>query len=332
MSVLFAATYPARTTALILCGTFAVGPQIARDNPGGRPWVEVGEAMLDAIDHWGEGRTLPLFAPSVAGSETWRRVWSGFERAALSPAMARALWQLVSNIDVRPVLPAIRVPTLVLRRSRDFIPVALSRQLVERIEERVMPSSKATIWRIRETSKPWSTKSASSSPVCGGTPASTGYSRRCSSPTSLARPSVRPRWAIAAGAPSSTRTTISRGRELERYRGHEIEFAGDGLLATFDGPARAIHCALALIEEQRALGLEIRAGLHTGEIELAGNAVRGIAVHIGARVAAEGEAGEVLVSSTVKDLVAGSGIRFADRGLHVLKGVPGEWQLFRAEA
>jgi class 3 adenylate cyclase len=119
-------------------------------------------------------------------------------------------------------------------------------------------------------------------------------------------------------------------RELERYRGHEIEFVGDGLLATFDGPARAIRCALAVAEAVRALGLEIRAGLHTGEIELAGNAVRGIAVHIGARVAAKGEAGEVLVSSTVKDLVAGAGIQFADRGLHVLKGVPGEWRLYRA--
>jgi class 3 adenylate cyclase len=120
-------------------------------------------------------------------------------------------------------------------------------------------------------------------------------------------------------------------RELERHRGREIEFVGDGLLATFDGPARAIRCAHAIAEAVRKLGLQIRAGLHTGEIELAGSAVRGIAVHIGARVADEAGAGEVLVSSTVKDLVAGSGIRFVDRGLRVLKGVPGEWHLYAAE-
>jgi class 3 adenylate cyclase len=121
-------------------------------------------------------------------------------------------------------------------------------------------------------------------------------------------------------------------RELERYRGREIEFMGDGLLATFDGPARAIRCAGAITDAVRRLGLEIRAGLHTGEIELTGSGVRGIAVHIGARVAAEAGSGEVLVSSTVQDLVAGSGIRFADRGLRVLKGVPGEWHLFAAES
>jgi len=120
-------------------------------------------------------------------------------------------------------------------------------------------------------------------------------------------------------------------RELERHRGREVEFVGDGLLATFDGPARAIRCACAIADTVRPLGIEIRAGLHTGEIELAGRAIRGIAVHIGARVAGEAGAGEVLVSSTVKDLVAGSGIRFVDRGLRVLKGVPGEWRLFAAD-
>jgi len=119
-------------------------------------------------------------------------------------------------------------------------------------------------------------------------------------------------------------------QELERHRGREVEFAGDGLFAVFDGPARAIRCAHAITEAIRPLGLQIRAGLHTGEIELAGSSVRGIAVHIGARVAAAADAGEVLVSSTVKDLVVGSGIRFTDRGLHILKGVPGEWHLFAA--
>jgi class 3 adenylate cyclase len=121
-------------------------------------------------------------------------------------------------------------------------------------------------------------------------------------------------------------------REVERHRGRAVDFAGDGLLATFDGPARAIRCARAIGEAVRAVGIEIRAGLHTGEIELAGSAVRGIAVHIGARVAAEAGAGEIVVSSTVKDLVAGSGIRFVDRGTRALKGVPEEWRLFSAES
>ena len=121
-------------------------------------------------------------------------------------------------------------------------------------------------------------------------------------------------------------------RELERHRGREVEFVGDGLLATFDGPARAIRCACAIAEGVRALGVEIRAGLHTGEIELAGRAVRGIAVHIGARVAAEAGPGEVVVSSTVKDLVAGSGIRFVDLGMRALKGVPDDWRLFRVDS
>ena len=133
------------------------------------------------------------------------------------------------------------------------------------------------------------------------------------------------------GVPCSTRTTDIVRRELSRHRGREIKTAGDGFLATFDGPARAIRCASAIHDAVRPLGIEIRAGLHTGECELMGDDVGGIAVHIGARVVGEAGAGEVLVSSTVKDLVAGSGIRFADRGLRTLKGVPGEWRLFAVE-
>jgi class 3 adenylate cyclase len=118
-------------------------------------------------------------------------------------------------------------------------------------------------------------------------------------------------------------------RELGRFRGHEVDTAGDGFFATFDGPARAARCALALVDAVRPLGLEIRAGLHTGEVEIADGARRGVAVHIGQRILAQADGGEVLVSSTVKDLVAGSGIAFADRGLHELKGVPEEWRLFQ---
>ena len=133
MSILFAATYPDRTAGLILYGTFAAGPLAPNDNPGGQRWADMNAALNDAIDHWGEGRTLSFFAPSVAGDAAFRRGWGRFERAALSPGMARSLWQLVATIDVRHVLPAIRVPTLVIRRSGDFMPVELHRHLAETV-------------------------------------------------------------------------------------------------------------------------------------------------------------------------------------------------------
>jgi pimeloyl-ACP methyl ester carboxylesterase len=332
MSLLFAAAHPERTAALVLFGTFAVGTDVADDNPGGAVWRDVGERMVEAIGHWGEGRTLQLFGPNLASSETWRRVWGRFERAALSPAMARALWQLVSRIDVRHVLPAIRVPTLVVRRSQDFMPIALSRQLAEQIpgarfvelEGDHLPQTgdvEAIVEQVREfltgmrgdASLDRVLATVLFTDIVGSTERAAALGDRA--------------WRALLDAHHE----VAR-REVARFRGREIDFAGDGMLATFDGPARAIRCALTIADAVRAIGLDIRAGLHTGEIELAGDAVRGIAVHIGARVAAKGEAGEVLVSSTVKDLVSGSGIRFADRGAHVLKGVPGEWRLYRAAA
>ena len=159
-------------------------------------------------------------------------------------------------------------------------------------------------------------------------PSPTGCWPRSCSPTSSARPSGPRSWATVAGASCSSATTRSSARELDRHRGREVDTAGDGFLATFDGPARAIRCASAIADAVRPLGIEIRAGLHTGECEVMNGDVGGIAVHIGARVAALAGPGEVLVSSTVKDLVAGSGIEFEDRGTHELKGIPGEWRLF----
>jgi len=328
MSLLFAATYPERTTGLILCGTFAVGPLVGGDNPGGRRWSEVAETMGTALDHWGEGYTFPLFAPSVAGNAAYRQAWGRFERAAMSPAMARALWQLVMTIDVRHVLPAIRLPTLVLRRDRDFMPIELSRQLADQIPgarfvelegdhvpntgdvEAIVDEIRAFLTGVRE------------GPESDRVLATVLFTDIVGSTEHAAMLGDR-RWRDVL----ENHDVLVR-RELARFRGREVKTLGDGFLATFDGPARAIRCASAIRDGVRPLGIEIKSGLHTGECELMGDDVGGIAVHIGARVVAHAAPGEVLVSSTVKDLVAGSGLRFSDRGSHSLHGVPEEWRLF----
>jgi class 3 adenylate cyclase len=331
MSLLFAATYPERTTGLILCGTFAVGPEVGGDNPGGPCWAQVAATMRTAIDHWGERHTFPLFAPSVAGNAAYRQAWSRFERAALSPAMARALWQLVVAIDVRHVLPAIRVPTLVLRRDGDFMPIELSRQLTDRIpgarfvelEGDHVPSTgnvaaivdeiRAFLTGVREDAAlDRVLATVLFTDIVGSTARAVALGDR--------------RWrAVLESHHGLVRN------ELARFRGREVKTLGDGFLATFDGPARAVRCASAIRDGVRPLGIEIKSGLHTGECELIGDDVGGIAVHIGARVAANAAPGEVLVSSTVKDLVAGSGLRFVDRGSHSLHGVPEEWRLYAVQ-
>jgi class 3 adenylate cyclase len=331
MSILFAATYPERTTALILYGTFAVGPLVGGDNPGGQRWVEVAHTMSNALDHWGEGRTLSLFAPSVAGNAAYRSGWGRFERAALSPAMARALWHLVVSIDVRHVLPAIRVPTLVLRRAGDFLPVGLHRQLAETItgaryvelEGDHVPGTgdiDAIVDEVREF-----LTGVREGPSVDRVLATVLFTDIVGSTERAAALGDR-RWRdLLEGHRALVR------QELARFRGREVKTLGDGFLATFDGPARAIRCACAIRDGVRRLGVDIRAGLHTGECEIMGDDVGGIAVHIGARVAASAAPGEVLVSSTVRDLVAGSGVRFADRGTRTLQGVPGEWRLLAVE-
>jgi class 3 adenylate cyclase len=332
MSLLFAATYPDRTTGLILYGTFAVGPLVANDNPGGPRWTEVDTWLTDVIGHWGEGRTLRFFNPSVAGDPAFRRGWARFERAALSPGMARALWQLVASIDVRHVLPAIRVPTLVIRRSGDFMPVELHRHLAETIAgaqyvelegdhipntgdvEAIVDEVRAFLTGVRE------------GPRVDRVLATVLFTDIVGSTERAATLGDR-HWRDVL----ESHQQLVRG-ELARFRGHEVKTLGDGFLATFDGPARAIRSAVAIRDGVRRLGIEIKGGLHTGECELMDDDVGGIAVHIGARVAASASPGEILVSSTVKDLVAGSGLRFVDRGARSLHGVPGEWRLFAVEA
>jgi pimeloyl-ACP methyl ester carboxylesterase len=326
MSALFAATYPDRTAALVLYGTFAEF----------RSWVPTAEHLehfLHAIaETWGTGQSLPYFVPSLADDQRFRSWWARYERRGASPGAAMDLMRMNSEIDVRHVLPTIRVPTLVLHRTGDVtvdveagryqaahIPGAKYVELAGIDHLPFAGDSEAVLQEIQEF-----LTGARPVPELDRVLATVLFTDIVGSTELAARLGDR-RWRDLLDAHHAA----VRG-ELRRYRGREVKTAGDGFLATFDGPARAIRCADAIRAAVHTLGIEIRAGLHTGEIELMGDDVGGIAVHLGARVAAEAGSGEVLVSSTVRDLVAGSGIEFDDRGTHVLKGVPGEWRLFAA--
>jgi class 3 adenylate cyclase len=325
LAALFAATYPDRCRALILWGAFA------------RPYSsdEQFQAYLEYIDHaWGTGESLSRFAPSMANDPSFQRWWGRFERMGASPAAVAALTRMNRQIDIADILPTIRVPTLIIHRTGDrTVPVQCGRFLAERI-----PGA-----RFMELS------GVDHIPAIGDNAMEiadaigeflTGVKAPVASDTVLAT-------VLFTDIVGSTEKAVALGdlhwrdllqnhhetirRNLSRFRGHEVKTTGDGVLATFDGPARGVRCACAIAEEIRPLGIEIRAGLHTGECEVMGDDYGGIAVHIGARVAALAGPGEVFVSSTVKDLVAGSGLRFADRGSRSLKGVPGEWRIFAVD-
>jgi class 3 adenylate cyclase len=331
MTILYAATFAARTSALLLYSTFPV-VRPDDDFPWGRAadWRQRYERQLDM--DWGRGSLLEQLAPTRASDPGFRTWWERFERFSAAPGDILAFYRMTLEIDVRPVLPTINVPTLVLHRRDDaFRPVATSRYLAERI-----PGAKLVELEGRDHLPYAGDSHAVADEVqeflTGVRPGveadrvlATVLFTDIAGSTERAAELGDRRWTELVGRHDQ----VIR-KELDRHRGREVETAGDGFLATFDGPARGIRCARAICEEARALGLEVRTGLHTGEVELAGEALRGIAVHIAARVAASAGAGEVLVSSTVRDLVAGSGIEFEDRGVHALKGVPGEWRLYRA--
>jgi pimeloyl-ACP methyl ester carboxylesterase len=322
MCALYAATYPQRTTALIMLASYAV-----EDWPDAQ--IEAFCAWIEG--HWGDGaEPLKLLAPSIAG-DMHAQNWLGtYFRTAASPGAAIALTRMNSHIDVRDILHAVRVPALVLHRAGDGnIPPTLGREVAAAIPGArfvEVPGGDHFPWvgdqdailaEIEEF-------------LTGERPhhepdrvlATVMYTDIVSSTEQLASVGDR-KWHDLLEA----HNVVVR-RELARFRGREVSTAGDSFLATFDGPARAIRCARAIEDALRPLGIEVRAGLHTGECEIIGDDIGGIAVHTGARVAALAGGGEVLVSSTVKDLVAGSGIEFTDRGAHALKGVPGEWRIF----
>ena len=333
MCALFAATYPARTTALITIGSYA-----RRTRTPDYPWAptldELRQFMERCRREWGGPVGLDQRWPSAAQDERVRQWWARLLRMGSSPGATVALLQMNAEMDVRHVLPAVRVPTLILHSVGDqTLAIAGSRYLAERIPGAKfveLPGSDHIPWgedadAILDEIEEFLT-GVRHGPEPDRVLATVLFTDIVGSTEKAAALGDR-RWRdLLEGHHDLVR------RELGRFRGREIDTTGDGFLATFDGPARGVRCARAVTEGVRALGLEVRAGLHTGEVEILDDRVSGLAVHIGARVAAAAGPGEVLVSSTVKDLVAGSGLHFQDRGLQTLKGVPGEWRLFAVEA
>ncbi|MBI3454419.1 MAG: adenylate/guanylate cyclase domain-containing protein [Candidatus Rokubacteria bacterium] len=332
MSILFAATYPERTTALVIYGSYA-RRSWAPDHPFGRTDAEW-EVLLSTMEReWGGPMGLQVWAPSAAHDERFKQWWASYLRLAASPGAALAVMRMNREIDVRHVLPAVRVPALILHRTGDRnVRVGQARYMAERIPGAKyveLPGDDHVGWvgdadAIVDEIEEFLT-GVRHGPEPDRVLATVLFTDIVGATAHAARIGDR-RWRDLL---ESYHTLVRR--ELGRFRGHEVDTAGDGFLATFDGPARAVRCACAVSDAVRTLGIEIRAGLHTGECEVMGDKVGGIAVHIGARVAATAGAGEILVSHTVKDLVAGAGLRFADRGVHPLKGVPGEWRLFAVE-
>ena len=330
MSLLFAATYPERTRALILYGTT---PKFTADEGWRAGWSpDAARSWLAEVDDaWGEGALLESFAPTAADDEGTRQVWSRFQRAGASPAMARAVLQALIELDVRAVLPSVRVPTLILHRRGDRIAhIDAARYMAESIPgARLVELAGADhlpfvgdVDRILDEVEEFLT----------GTRGTRRLDRILA--TVLFTDIVRSTEHAARLGDRRWREVLLRHdalvlRELTRFRGHLIKGMGDGMIATFDGPARAIECACAIRDAVTTeLGLNVRAGLHTGECEMIGDDIGGMAVHIGARVGAEAGADEVLVSRTVRDLVVGSGIEFREHGEKELKGVPGRWHLY----
>jgi pimeloyl-ACP methyl ester carboxylesterase len=332
MSVMFAATHPDRTTALVLYGAMGRTTE-APDYPWASPADALRESAAEFIaPYWGQPNSsiLELFAPSLADDPEAVEFTARMERSAASPAMVLQIFEMFLDIDVRAVLPTIHVPTLVLHRHGDRV---VNRRAGEELATRIPGARYVELPGIDHM--PWA----------GDTEAVLGAIEEFLTGTrSMAEPDRVLATVMFTDIVGSTQRLGELGdarwrelfavhqvavrRELTRFRGREVKALGDGHLATFDGPARAIRCGSALAESARSLDLEVRVGIHCGEVEVMGDDIGGIAVHIAARVAALASAGEVLVTSTVKELVAGSGIQFLERGATVLKGVPDEWRLF----
>jgi class 3 adenylate cyclase len=332
MSLLLAAAHPERVSELVLYGTYArllQGP----DYPEGISPEQLDAFLTFAKKNWGGPVGLNIWAPSLSKDETVQRWWAKLLRMGTSPAGAEAVIRLYSEIDARHVLPAITQPALVLHRSGDIAtPVAWGRAIA------------AAIPNVKYVELPGDDHLPLRDPdqIVDEIEEFLTGARHVHDPDRMLAT------VMFTDIIDSTRRAADMGdrgwrellgrhdalmrRELERHRGREVKTMGDGFLATFDGPARGIQCARSVTEAVRDLGIEIRAGLHTGEVEVIGDDIGGIAVNIGARVGAAAGPGEVLVSRTVTDLVAGSGIEFADRGVHSLKGVPGDWHLYAVEA
>jgi class 3 adenylate cyclase len=330
MACLYAATHPHRVRALVLYSAWARVVQ-SEDIPWANPPEERERLMEFLADTWGTGARLDGLAPSEADDPEFRAWYAKLERLAASPNQIRILQKLIGEYDVRSVLPSIRVPTLVMHRRDDsLIDPRHSQYIAERI-----PGAKLVMLEGSDNLM-----------VAGDSDAIIDEIEEFLTGARQVRAPDRVLATVMfTDIVDSTRRASEMGdrrwrellerhdelvrRKLDYWSGREIKTTGDGFLATFDGPARAIQCAKAIAYDVNSLGVAIRAGLHTGECEVRGDDVAGMAVHIGARVGSMAGPGEVLVSSTVKDLVVGSGIDFSDQGEHELKGVPGEWRVYR---
>lgn len=334
-ALVFSTTRPGRTISLILNGTFAVLPASAPEDYDAA-LVEAsrqgGFEMIENMQHWGDGASLRVFAPSA--KEAQARFMATFARAAASPRMARALIETVALIDVREILSAVDVPVLVQHVTGDrAIPVECGRQLAERI-----PGARL-IEYAGDDHAFW---------FMDFEPIADDIQRFITGSVHRAEPDRILASVLFTDIVGSTEVAAQMGdtawrdvlerhdalvsQVVDSYDGRVIKHIGDGALSSFSGPAKAVHCAEELCEGVHDLGLRLRAGVHTGECEAIGEDLGGMAVHIGARVGAQAGPDEIVVSGTVKDLVVGSGMQFADRGEHELKGVPGTWRLYALHA
>ena len=321
-AALFAATHPSRTTALVVLEGYA--------DAGDRTEL-VGEEVVAAMDAmWGTGEMLHFLNADMPWNEEIRATWARMERLAASPRTVALMFPLVIELNVREILPTVRVPTLVVQHADDpFVTPAMGKDVADHIEgAKYVEVPGRNAFHFVE---PWRASFQEIAEFLTGQQADVADDRVLAT-------------VLFTDIVDSTRRAAEMGdrdwhalldahdavvrSQLVRFRGREVNTSGDGFLAMFDGPQRAIRCAMSIRDAVQALGIEVRAGLHTGECELRGDDIGGIGVHIGARVSALAGPNDVLVSSTLRDLVIGSGLEFEDRGAHELKGVPGEWRLF----
>jgi class 3 adenylate cyclase/pimeloyl-ACP methyl ester carboxylesterase len=330
MALLYAATYPERVAALVLFNPYAKAVW-SEDYPWGKTEAEWRRDLTELESGWGSREyfdtVLARSYPSAAHDESFRNWFVNMMRYGASPGAALTVHRMAMDVDVRDVLHAVRVPTLLLHGPKNRGHAEYMAGRIPQAKRVEIPDGDQSVWLV--ASVPTETEQF----IAGAwgepepeTMLSTVLFTDIVGSTAKATELGDHRWAELL---SSHHAVIRR--QLDRFRGRELDTAGDGFFASFDGPARAVRCAHAINDSVRELGLEVRAGLHTGECEIMGEKIGGVAVHVGARVAAQARPGEILVSSTVRDLVAGSGIAFDDRGTAEFKGLPGAWQLYAVE-
>jgi pimeloyl-ACP methyl ester carboxylesterase len=334
MAILFAATYPERVESLALYGSMARTTE-APDYPYAPPAEAFAESIALISEYWGQGINVEIFTPSVQDDPDARQAWAVFETFGATPDQIIKVYEMFLEVDIRDILPAVAVPVLVTHRRGDrVVSVHGARWMAEQIPG-------ARFVEFPGTDHSWLVGNDT-------TPILDEIEEFFTGSRPIAEPDRVLSTVMFTDIVSSTERAAEVGdhdwhslldrhhaairKALAEHRGEEVKTTGDGFLATFDGPARAIRCGQAIVEDVRAIGIEVRVGIHSGEVEKMGADVAGIAVHIASRVGSLAGPGEVLVSETVKGLVAGSGIAFDERGEHELKGIPDRWRLFTARA